>query len=207
MRKKTLSKIIYWAMMALFGSVFIVSAVLLLRYAVNTFQGKQLFSELAAMHTTSADGPDGDSLILEELQAMEQSLETLRRERKIQLRPIYTAAKIVSEGTIEDYFGKTAQDFKWTTVAAIDNALIAIIGDRVGQCPIENPCPDAIVDAAKNAGFDMLLTANNHSYDTGTVGAHRTIEIIRDRGLAMTEQCLLEFLITSVIKETQGSSS
>lgn len=70
----------------------------------------------------------------------------LRRERKIQLRPIYTAAKIVSEGTIEDYFGKTAQDFKWTTVAAIDNALIAIIGDRVGQCPIENPCPDAIVE-------------------------------------------------------------
>ena len=70
MRKKTLSKIIYWAMMALFGSVFIISAVLLLRYAVNTFQGKQLFSELAAMHTTSADGPDGDSLILEELQAI-----------------------------------------------------------------------------------------------------------------------------------------
>ena len=71
---------------------------------------------------------------------------TLRRERKIQLRPIYTAAKIVSEGTIEDYFGKTSQDFKWTTVAAIDNALIAIIGDRVGQCPIETPCPDAIVE-------------------------------------------------------------
>ena len=70
----------------------------------------------------------------------------LRRERKIQLRPIYTAAKIVSEGTIEDYFGKTTQDFKWTTVAAIDNALIAIIGDRVGQCPVETPCPDAIVE-------------------------------------------------------------
>ena len=44
-------------------------------------------------------------------------------------------------------------------------------------------CPDEIVDGAKNAGFDMLLNANNHSYDTGTVGAHRTIEIIRDRGL------------------------
>ena len=70
----------------------------------------------------------------------------LRRERKIQIKPIFAAAKIVSEGTIEDYFGKTAQDFKWTTVAAIDNALIAIIGDRVGQCPIENPCPDAIVE-------------------------------------------------------------
>lgn len=70
----------------------------------------------------------------------------LRRERKIQLKPIFAAAPNVSDGTIEDYFGKTPQDFKWTTVAAIDNALIAIIGNRVGQCPIENPCPDAIVE-------------------------------------------------------------
>lgn len=70
----------------------------------------------------------------------------LRRERKIHLKPIFAAAPNVSDGTIEDYFGKTPQDFKWTTVAAIDNALIAIIGDRVGQCPIENPCHDAIVE-------------------------------------------------------------
>ena len=44
-------------------------------------------------------------------------------------------------------------------------------------------CPDEIVDAAKNAGFDMLLNGNNHSYDTSSVGMHRTIEIIRDREL------------------------
>ena len=44
-------------------------------------------------------------------------------------------------------------------------------------------CPDDIVDGAKNAGFDMLLNANNHSYDTSSVGMHRTISIIRDRGL------------------------
>ena len=44
-------------------------------------------------------------------------------------------------------------------------------------------CPDEIVDAAKDAGFDMLLNGNNHSYDTSSVGMHRTIEIIRDREL------------------------
>lgn len=44
-------------------------------------------------------------------------------------------------------------------------------------------CPDEIVDGAKNAGFDMLLNGNNHSYDTSSVGMHRTIEIIRDREL------------------------
>lgn len=70
----------------------------------------------------------------------------LRWGRNIPMKRIYPAAPSVSEGTIDDYFGRAAQDFKWTTVATIDNALIAIIGDRVGQCPIENPCPDAIVE-------------------------------------------------------------
>jgi len=70
MSKKTFSKIIYWVMMALFSTVFVISAILLIRYGINTFQGKQLFSELAAMHTTSPDGPTGDSPILEELQAI-----------------------------------------------------------------------------------------------------------------------------------------
>lgn len=45
-------------------------------------------------------------------------------------------------------------------------------------------CPDAIVDAAKAAGFDMLLTANNHSYDSQQAGFERTICTIREKGLA-----------------------
>ena len=44
-------------------------------------------------------------------------------------------------------------------------------------------CPDAIVDAAKDAGFDMLLTANNHSYDSQQAGFERTIQVVREKGL------------------------
>lgn len=44
-------------------------------------------------------------------------------------------------------------------------------------------CPDEIVDAAKNAGFDMLLTANNHSYDSQQAGFERTIRTVRGKGL------------------------
>lgn len=43
--------------------------------------------------------------------------------------------------------------------------------------------PDAIAEAAKNAGFDMLLTANNHSYDTRSLGFHRTQQVISQLGL------------------------
>ena len=44
-------------------------------------------------------------------------------------------------------------------------------------------CPDSIVTGAQDAGFDMLLTANNHSYDTTLVGYKRTLNVIRDTGM------------------------
>lgn len=44
-------------------------------------------------------------------------------------------------------------------------------------------CPDEIVSATKQAGFDMLLTANNHSYDTRLKGFLRTLDVIDSEGL------------------------
>ena len=44
-------------------------------------------------------------------------------------------------------------------------------------------CPDEIAYSAAGAGFDMLLTANNHSYDTGLVGYKRTIQIVNEAGM------------------------
>lgn len=44
--------------------------------------------------------------------------------------------------------------------------------------------PDETIDAIKNAGFDVLTTANNHSLDTGSKGLKRTAKIIREKGLS-----------------------
>lgn len=63
-----------------------------------------------------------------------------------------------------------------TTLAGTAN------GDKYSGFPRFN-CPDALADAAKDTGFDMLLTANNHSYDTGSYGFLRTQEVLRDREL------------------------
>lgn len=46
--------------------------------------------------------------------------------------------------------------------------------------------PDALVDALKSAGFDMLLTANNHSYDSQAAGLKRTPQVIKEKGLLST---------------------
>jgi len=63
-----------------------------------------------------------------------------------------------------------------TTLCGLDN------GYSYSGYPAFN-CPDAIMDGLKNAGFDMILTANNHSYDTNVVGMRRTLDIIADRKL------------------------
>lgn len=43
--------------------------------------------------------------------------------------------------------------------------------------------PDEYVVALKQAGFDMLVTSNNHSMDTGEEGLLRTIGVIKKNGL------------------------
>ena len=44
-------------------------------------------------------------------------------------------------------------------------------------------CPDGIVPSLRDAGFDMMLTANNHCYDTRTKGFHRTQQVLTEAGL------------------------
>ena len=43
--------------------------------------------------------------------------------------------------------------------------------------------PDEALDAIKNAGFDILSTANNHTLDTRKAGVIRTVEQIKQRGM------------------------
>lgn len=45
-------------------------------------------------------------------------------------------------------------------------------------------CPDQLADACRDAGYDMLLTVNNHCADTRTDGLKRTLETVRGAGLA-----------------------
>ena len=45
-------------------------------------------------------------------------------------------------------------------------------------------CPDSMVDALKSAGVDMMLTANNHSYDTHYDGFIRTQNVLNEKNMA-----------------------
>ena len=51
--------------------------------------------------------------------------------------------------------------------------------------PIFNT-PDAYADALKAAGFDFVVTSNNHCMDTKEAGLLRTLDVLRARGIGST---------------------
>lgn len=46
--------------------------------------------------------------------------------------------------------------------------------------------PDELADALKNAGIDLVTTANNHCLDRGVDGLLRTIKVLNEKGLTFT---------------------
>lgn len=63
--------------------------------------------------------------------------------------------------------------------------------------------PDSILDTLKKAGFDVIVTANNHCADRGSAGITRTIEQLDARGILHTgtyksEEDSEKILITDV---------
>lgn len=85
-----------------------------------------------------------------------------------------------------DYIFRYLGEYSWAADYALANLETTLCGNTNGYQYSGYPqfnCPDEIVDGLKNAGFDMLMTANNHSYDTGKTGYFRTIETVRSKGL------------------------
>lgn len=99
---------------------------------------------------------------------------------------------VINSGRQADGSYDFSEIFQYLTpyVSAADYAVInletTLCGTSNGYAYSGYPkfnCPDAIVDAAAAAGFDMLLTANNHCNDTGTTGFDRTLGVIAEKGL------------------------
>ncbi len=92
-----------------------------------------------------------------------------------------------SDGTYDyaPYFAHV-QDYFKSVDYAVANLETTLAGTNNGYPYSGYPnfnCPDGIVTSLKNAGFDMLLTANNHTYDTKSIGFFRTQEVIMQNGL------------------------
>ncbi len=68
---------------------------------------------------------------------------------------------------------------------AIANLEVTLAGAPYTGYP-QFSAPDQLATAVKNAGFDVLVTANNHSCDRGDAGVLRTIKVLDSIGLKRT---------------------
>ena len=102
-------------------------------------------------------------------------------------KPIFDDRSVVKQDDgsydfsyIFKYFSETVQQYDY----AIANLETTFGGD---DFPYQgNPsfnCPDPFLDSVVDAGYDMLMTANNHSNDTLQKGILRTLEQVRGADL------------------------
>lgn len=96
----------------------------------------------------------------------------------------YKAALAAGGGKRYDYeecFRYVKDEIRSADVA-IANFETTLAGGEPSTYPHFNS-PDSYLTACKDAGFDILLTANNHSVDTGAKGIRRTIERMDAEGI------------------------
>jgi poly-gamma-glutamate capsule biosynthesis protein CapA/YwtB (metallophosphatase superfamily) len=97
-------------------------------------------------------------------------------------------AACISKDKVYDY----GPVFKYIT-SSIEGAHVAI-GNLESTIPGRPPftgfpkfrSPEAYAKAIKKAGFDVLVTANNHSNDSGPLGVSKTIDAIKRQGFLHT---------------------
>ncbi len=68
---------------------------------------------------------------------------------------------------------------------AVANLEVTLAGTPYKGYPLFSS-PDELADALKKAGFNLLLTANNHSMDRSSAGLERTIRVLNEKGIIRT---------------------
>lgn len=116
-----------------------------------------------------------------------------------------TGAKTADGYDFTAFFKESAPYFQAADLA-IANLEVTFGGSESGTYsgyPAFNT-PDSLADAIKASGLNLLLTSNNHSYDTGLYGLKRTVQILKQKGIDFTGTKETETDPTYVVKEING---
>ncbi len=103
-------------------------------------------------------------------------------------------------------FFKSADKYFKDADLAVANLEVTLGGTESGAYsgyPVFN-APDSLLDTIKNSGIGMLLTANNHCYDTGFFGLKRTVQQIKAKGIDYIGTKETENDPTYIVKNVNG---
>ena len=99
-------------------------------------------------------------------------------------RPLLRAARKWGKYDFSRVF-QTSGVFKNSDLV-IGNLESCFGGGHYGTKPYHYSVPDSFCDAIRDAGFDIVSTANNHCLDEGVEGLNRTLKILDKNGIAHT---------------------
>ena len=119
--------------------------------------------------------------------------------------PVYNAAYrgdgVYDFNNIFTYISEYYESFDFM----VANLEVTLSGEKRGYSGYPNfNCPDAIVDALKTAGVDMVLNSNNHTYDHGNFGFVRTQEVLIENEMPYLGTRLSEDTPPYVIQDING---
>ena len=121
---------------------------------------------------------------VEAVRTYHKSIRTARRFTETQI--VRLVENRIGSGTVHDYFLRGPIDPKWQTVAAIDAALVTLCGDRVGQPPLELPCPATF--AAHRERSEALAARLNEAMEENTRLAQALATAEENAQLRLTHQ-------------------
>lgn len=121
---------------------------------------------------------------VEAVRTYHKSIRTARRFTETQI--VRLVENRIGSGTVHDYFLRGPIDPKWQTVAAIDAALVTLCGDRVGQPPLEIPCPATF--AAHRERSEALAARLNEAMEENTRLAQALATAEENAQLRLTHQ-------------------
>ena len=96
----------------------------------------------------------------------------------------YNGAKTADGYDFSHFFKELSPYFKSADLA-VGNLELTFGGKESGAWrgfPTFNT-PDELANAIKDSGIGLLMTANNHTYDTGFFGMKRTLDVVRNLGI------------------------
>lgn len=133
----------------------------------------------------SSEKGDGNTSSKEEVVIKEQ-FATVLSTGDIMVHSAQLNGAYVSETKNYDFsaFFKEASAYYKKADLAVGNLETTFAGGdrKYSGKPSSFNTPDSLADAIKTAGINFLLTANNHSNDTGLNGIKRTVQVLKERG-------------------------
>ena len=119
--------------------------------------------------------------------------------------PLLTATKEADGYDFSPLYREVSTYFNEADLA-VANLEVTLGGSESGKYrgyPAFNT-PDDLIDHIKKSGVDMLLTSNNHCYDTGFYGLKRTARVLKEKNMPFigTRETEQEALYT--VKQVDG---